>query len=99
MTKIVETCISCPTCNRPINPDNGPAEKKIAVNLATNRRNSLLSKLVDSREQIKRLSRDPKNKDALAHADVLKANIRATEEELKFLDDLINAHDPWWINK
>lgn len=87
--KIKETSICCVTCNRPLNPDNGPKEASVAVMQATNRRNSLMAREV--------VLKDLQANKRLGVAQAVELN--EVQSELSEINEFLMVHGPWWIRE
>ena len=90
--KINVTCISCPTCSRPLDII-GPEEKKVALAVASNRRNSLRANILATQDQIESLERNKQDKAKMLLAEIARNQVAVWMEEELELIDFIQLHD------
>ena len=91
--KIKETCISCPTCSRPLDIDAGPEEKKITLAVASNRRNSLRANILATQDQIESLERNKQDKAKLLLAEIARNQVAVWMSEEAELIEFIRSND------
>lgn len=93
--KIVTPDCFCHTCNNPLG--NSENEKRAAVMMMVNRRNSLMARNVDNRELTEHLARFVNDKAKMQHLEKLRAESQIIANEIMDLTERVRAIDPWWI--